>query len=91
MGTRHTRISRAWQSPGCRGGGDGTGRMLLVGLLLFAWLAATPAAPTSAATGGSAPPTTSDVDTAPEYPRAPVTLDGKVLFYVRGISSYPAV
>jgi hypothetical protein len=27
--------------------------------------------------------------TAPEYLRAAVTLDGKVLFYVRGIASYP--
>ena len=90
MGKRHTRISRAWQRPGCRGDCDGTGRTLLVGLVLFAWLAATPAAPTSAATSGSASPTTSDVDTPPEYLRAAVTLDGKVLFYVRGISSYPA-
>jgi hypothetical protein len=91
MGERHMRISRAWQRPGCRGEGDGTGRMLLVGLLLFAWLAATPVAPTSAATGGSTSPTTSDADPAPEYLRAAVTLDGKVLFYVRGIASYPTV
>jgi hypothetical protein len=90
MGRRHTRISRAWQRPGCRGDCDGTGRALLVGLLLFAWLAATPAAPTSAATGRSASPTTSEVDTAAEYRRAVVTLDGKVLFYIRGIESYPA-
>ena len=41
MGKRHTRISRAWQRPGCRGDCDGTGRTLLVGLVLFAWLAAT--------------------------------------------------
>ena len=58
--------------------------------MLFAWLAAMPAALTSAATGGSASPTSSAVETAPEYLRAAVTLDGKVLFYVRGISSYPA-
>jgi hypothetical protein len=90
MGKRHTRISRAWQRPGCRGDGDGTGRTLLVGLLVFTWLAATPAAPTSAATDGSTSPTTSDVETTPEYLRAAVTLDGRVLFYVRGISSYPA-
>jgi small-conductance mechanosensitive channel len=90
MGTRHTRISRAWQSPGCRGDCDGTGWTLLVGLLLFAWLAAMPAAPTSAATGSGVSPTASDVDTAPEYLRAAVTLDGKVLFYVRGVASYPA-
>jgi hypothetical protein len=31
MGKRHTRISRAWQRPGCRGGRDRTGRTLLVG------------------------------------------------------------
>ena len=43
-----------------------------------------------AATDGSASPTTSDIDTAPEYRRAAVTLDGRVLFYVRGIASYPA-
>jgi hypothetical protein len=90
MGKRYTRTSRAWQSPGCRGDGDGTGRTLLVGLLLFAWLTATPAAPTSAATGGSAALTTSEVDTTPEYLRAAVILDGKVLFYVHGIASYPA-
>ena len=90
MGKRHTRLSRAWQRPGVRGGRDGTGRTLLVGLVLFAWLAATPAAPTRAATSGSASPTMSDVDTPPEYLRAAVTLDGKDLFYVRGISSYPA-
>ena len=90
MGKRHTRISRAWQRPGCRGDCNGTGRTLLVGLLLFAWLAATPAAPASAATDSGTSPTTSDVETAPEYLRAPVTLDGRVLFYVRGISSYPA-
>jgi hypothetical protein len=58
--------------------------------LLFAWLAAMPAAPTSAATGSGVSPTASDVDTAPEYLRAAVTLDGKVLFYVRGVASYPA-
>ena len=66
MGKRHRRISLAWQRPECRGDCNGTGRTLLVGLLLLAWLAATPAAPTSAATDGSASPTTSDVDTAPE-------------------------
>jgi len=58
--------------------------------VLFAWLAALPAASTSAAPGGSASLTTSDVETAPEYRRAAVTLDGKVLFYVRGVASYPA-
>jgi hypothetical protein len=66
MGKRHTRISRAWQRLGCRGNGDGTGRTLLVGRLLFAWLVAMPAAPTSAATGGSVAPTMSEVDTVPE-------------------------
>ena len=30
MGKRHTRISRAWQRPGYRGGRDRTGRTLLV-------------------------------------------------------------
>jgi hypothetical protein len=39
MGKRYTHISRAWQRPGCRGDCDRTGRTLLVGLLLFAWLA----------------------------------------------------
>ena len=53
MGKRHTRISRAWQRPGCRGDGDGRGWTLLVGLLVFAWLAATPGAPTSAASAHS--------------------------------------
>jgi small-conductance mechanosensitive channel len=90
MGKRHTRISRTWQRPGCRGDSDGTGWTLLVGLLVFAWLAATPAVSTSAATGGSAARSTSDVETAPEYQRAAVTLDGRVLFYVRGIAAYPA-
>jgi hypothetical protein len=52
---------------------------LLVGLLLLAWLVALPAASTFAAPGDSASLTTSAVDTAPEYLRAPVTLDGKVL------------
>jgi hypothetical protein len=56
----------------------------------YAWLAATPVAPTSATPSGSAALTTSDVETAPEYRRAAVTLDGKVLFYVRGMAAYPA-
>lgn len=90
MGKRHMRISRAWQRPGCRADGDGTRRTLLVSLLVFAWLAATPAAPTGAATDGCTSLTTSNVETAPEYLRAPVTLDGRDLFYVRGIASYPA-
>src|SRR5262245_40630836 len=90
MGKRHTRIIRAVQRRESQGSCDRRGPTLLVGLLLFAWLAATPTAPTVAATGGGASSTTSAVETEPEYWRAAVTLDGNVLFYVRGIPSYPA-
>ena len=74
-GKRHICILWTWQSPGCRGHCDGTGRTLLVGLLLFAWLAAAPAPLTLATIGGSPTPTPSEVETAPEYLRAPVTLE----------------
>ena len=90
MGTRYTRIIRTWQCLRYGGDDDGIGQTLLVGLLLFTWLATTPAAPTNAATGGSAALTTSAVEAAPEYLHAAVTLDGTILFYIRGIASYPA-
>jgi small-conductance mechanosensitive channel len=35
-------------------------------------------------------PITSEIDAAVEYARAPVTLDGKTLFLVRGLTAYPA-
>ncbi|MBZ0160771.1 MAG: hypothetical protein K8G79_11660 [bacterium] len=43
-----------------------------------------------AAPGGSTSSIPSDIDEAPEYARAAVTLDGVTLFRVRGVTAYPA-
>jgi small-conductance mechanosensitive channel len=45
----------------------------------------------SSATKGNAPATaSSESDEAADYERAPVTVDGQVLFQVRGVPAYPA-
>ena len=40
--------------------------------------------------GGSTSPRTSDIDATTDVARAAVTLDGEVLFRVRGVTAYPA-
>jgi hypothetical protein len=49
-----------------------------------------PALVTESAGAASTAPTTnpSDIDAAPEYERAAVTVDGEILFQVRGIPAY---
>jgi small-conductance mechanosensitive channel len=56
----------------------------------LAMLVAQDAGAASAVTQGSAPATSRSDTDALEYERAPVTLDGQVLFEVRGIPAYPA-
>lgn len=84
----HTRQGH-WSSTH-RGRHHGTGRPLFTRLLLFLWLATMPAVPAIVAAEGTASATAAAVDPATEPPRAAVTLDGKVLFYVRGTSAHPA-
>jgi hypothetical protein len=57
---------------------------------MLAMLVAQGAGAASAVTQGSAPATSRSDTDALEYERAPVTLDGQVLFEVRGIPAYPA-
>jgi len=90
MEKQRNRTSWIFQSSARRGRYRGMGRPLFIGLLLFIWLAAMPVAPAIAAAGGNASATAAAVDTPTEPPRAAVTLDGKVLFYVRGGSAHPA-
>jgi small-conductance mechanosensitive channel len=66
------------------------GRLLFIRLLLFIWLAGMSAAPAIIAADGEVSPTTSAVAPLVEPQRAAVTLDGHVLFYVRGGSAYLA-
>jgi small-conductance mechanosensitive channel len=62
------------------------GARLLLAILVSAGGLALPA---SLATGGTEAPTP-EIDRAREYSEAPVTVDGRVLFVVRGIAVYPA-
>jgi small-conductance mechanosensitive channel len=66
--------------------------VILVATILgtLAMLVAQHAGAASTVTQGSAPATSRSDTDALEYERAPVTLDGKVLFEVRGIPAYPA-
>jgi small-conductance mechanosensitive channel len=65
---------------------------LVLGTILgtLTMLVAQHAGAASAVTQGSAPATSRSDTDALEYERAPVTLDGQVLFEVRGIPAYPA-
>ena len=64
------------------------GLSMILGML--ALLVPQPAGAASTVSRGSVPaPDFSDIDAA-EYRRAPVTLDGQVLFQVRGVPAYPA-
>ncbi len=64
--------------------------VLSFAIMLGTVLVARPAAAASAVTQGNVPgPDRSDIDGV-EYERAPVTVDGEVLFSVRGIPAYPA-
>ena len=61
------------------------------GVLLFVCIAMLSVGPASAAVSSETVPTaTPEFDDAAKYSRAAVTLDGDVLFHVRGISAYPA-
>lgn len=62
-------------------------RLTLPILAMLVWTAAAPAPPARAAT---APPPSLENEVEAEYARAAVTLDGEVLFHVRGVLAYPA-
>jgi small-conductance mechanosensitive channel len=64
--------------------------MMALVLGTLAMLVAQDVGAASAVTQGSVPPTNRSDTDALEYERAPVTLDGDVLFQVRGIPAYPA-
>jgi small-conductance mechanosensitive channel len=66
----------------------GRGRLMrdaLVSLVILAGVVATPGPPSWAAA-----PLSAELETAAEFSQAPVIMDGRELFIVRGISAYPA-
>ena len=66
---------------------DAVGWSVLSLLIVLAWASANPMPPLFAAESPSPP---SEMETEAGYARAAVTLDGELLFFVRGIMAYPA-